>query len=158
MSYLNLIIYLVEKYCGKETAIMTSKTLLIDFEKPAQHSYAMFIPQMAHSDEPIKNIQKYIHDNLNDKLKVSNLVSMTNISQATFNTRFKNPTGKSPVIYLQRVKIEKIKNLLKTKNNKFEKITYMIGHQDTNSLREVLKKLTVLTPTAYRKKYTYLIS
>jgi len=32
MAYINLIIYLVEKYCGKDTAVMTSKTLLIDFE------------------------------------------------------------------------------------------------------------------------------
>ena len=158
MAYINLIIYIVEKYCGKETAIMTSKTLLIDFEKPAQHSYAVFIPQMAHSDEPIKQIQKYIHENPNDKLRVSDLVSMSNMSQATFNRRFKNATGESPVIYLQRVQIEKVKKLLESTNNTFEEITYMIGYSDKNSLREVFKKLTGLTPTAYRKKYTYLMT
>ena len=66
---------------------MTSKTLLIDFEKPGQHTYAMFIPQMAHSDEQIKKVQEYIHDYPNSVIHRSILVF-----PAKFNIPFFFPT------------------------------------------------------------------
>src|SRR5258707_622963 len=133
---------------------MTSKTLLIDFEKPGQHTYAMFIPQMAHSDEQIKKVQEYIHDYPNKTLGVLDLVSMSSMSQSTFFRRFKKATGESPVTYLQRFQIEKAKNLLEKTNLTFEEITYRIGYNDVNTFRNVFKKYTGKNPSAYRKKFS----
>jgi transcriptional regulator GlxA family with amidase domain len=69
-SFLNLCLYLIDKFCGKETAVMTSKMLLLDLDKTRQSNYSIFVPQMAHQDEAIISAQKLIETNAGQKLSV----------------------------------------------------------------------------------------
>lgn len=41
-SYLNLLLYLVEKYAGREMAILTSKAFMIDMDKAEQSAFRIF--------------------------------------------------------------------------------------------------------------------
>jgi len=59
-AFLNLCLYLVEKFCGRETAVLTSKMLLLDLDKTRQSKYSMFVPQMSHNDDQILRAQKII--------------------------------------------------------------------------------------------------
>lgn len=53
-SYLNLLLYLIEKYAGREVAIMTAKTYMIDMDKNSQSPFIMFQGQKSHDDNVVK--------------------------------------------------------------------------------------------------------
>jgi transcriptional regulator GlxA family with amidase domain len=152
-SFMNLVLYLTEKYCGKETAAMTSRMLMLDFDKAPQSSYMMFQPQTTHNDEAIKKAQQIIEQSERQNLSVEQLAKSTGLSQRNFIRRFKAATGNTPSQYMQRMTIEKAKRMLETQPATFEQIVYELGYSDVNNMRNVFKKHTGLTPKAYKSKF-----
>ena len=59
-SYLNLILYLIEKYAGRGMAILSAKVFAIEIERDSQLSFTIFQGQKEHDDEQIKKAQEFI--------------------------------------------------------------------------------------------------
>ena len=74
-SYWNLLLYLVEKFTDRETAIQTAKIFAIDIERESQTQFIMFTGQKTHADEDVKNAQEFIENNFQDKFTVDELSS-----------------------------------------------------------------------------------
>src|SRR6188768_3501057 len=62
-SYMNLILYLIEKYAGREIAVLSAKVFAIEIDRHSQSPFIMFQGQKEHSDEPIKDAQTFIENN-----------------------------------------------------------------------------------------------
>ena len=119
-SFLNLILFLVEKYFDRQTAIYCSKVFQIDIERTSQSPFFIFQTQKNHGDELICQAQTYIEENLGEKISFEELASKLAISRRNFDRRFIKATGNTPVEYLQRVKVEVAKkNFGKRKENNF---------------------------------------
>lgn len=153
-SFMNLVIYLVEKFCGHETAVMTSKMLLIDKDKSPQSSYAIFNPQKHHQDKAVLQAQHFIESKVTQKISVLEVANFVNISNRNFIRRFKLATGNTPSQYIQRVKIEAVKKALENSEDSIESIIYQIGYEDTSAFRRLFRRQTGLTPQNYRRKYS----
>ncbi|MBS1563026.1 MAG: DJ-1/PfpI family protein, partial [Bacteroidetes bacterium] len=69
-SFLNLAIYLVEKYYDKETAIYCSKMFQVDIERQAQSPFVIFSGQKKHSDEVVLQAQSYIEKNFQERISI----------------------------------------------------------------------------------------
>jgi len=151
-SSLNLCLYLVEKYCGRETAIFSAKMLLMDPNHAFQSSYSMFKPQSAHKDYAIAEAQKAIELS-KVKLSVETLANKVNLSKRSFIRRFKASTGNTPIDYIQRVSVEKVKRRLEESNESIGSIVYSIGYNDINSFRKLFVKYASLSPAEYRRRY-----
>lgn len=152
-SFMNLVLYLTEKYCGKETAAMTSRMLMLDFDKAPQSSYMMFQPQTTHKDDAIKKAQELIEKGERNSLNVEQLAKSSGLSQRNFIRRFKAATGNTPTQYIQRMTIEKAKRMIESQSATFEQIVYELGYSDVNNMRNVFKKHTGLTPKEYKSKF-----
>jgi transcriptional regulator GlxA family with amidase domain len=152
-SFLNLMIYLVEKFCGREMAVYCSKLLEIEIERKSQSPFAIFIGQKDHEDEPIKKAQLFMENNVGDKLSVDQLSEMFAISRRNFERRFKKATSNTPVEYLQRVKIEAAKKSLESSCENINEVMYSVGYSDSKAFRTMFKKITGLSPVSYRNKY-----
>ena len=72
-SYLNLILYLIEKYAGREMAILSAKVFAIEIERNNQLSFTIFQGQKEHEDEPIKRAQDFIENNYPEKIQLNSL-------------------------------------------------------------------------------------
>jgi len=151
-SFMNLVVYLVEKYCGFETAIMVSNMLLIDINKPNQSTYSIFTPQMQHGDDLILEAQKCIHA-ANTLIPVEELAEKYNVSYSTFYKRFKKATGESPINYIQKNQVETVKHLLQTTSKTVGEVMYEVGYNDMSHFRKIFKKHTGLNPKEYRSKF-----
>lgn len=156
-AFMNLVLYLVEKFCGRETAVMTSKMLLLDFDKSPQKGYAIFNPQKKHSDAAIMNAQNRIEENPGKRYSIAELSSGCNLSSRNFIRRFKKHTGITPIEYSQRVKVEEAKRRLQFTLEGFQEITYAMGYADLGTFRTLFKEHTGLTPSAYRAKYKEMV-
>jgi len=153
-SFHNLMIYIIEKFCGKEIANYTAKMLLIDINKEPQSSYAIFSTQKLHSDKKILFAQKYIENNYSKRISLDLISNEVAISKRNFIRRFKNATGNTPIEYIQRVRVEAVKKDLETTQYSIEEIVHKVGYEDMTSFRKLFKRLTGISPNEYRKKYT----
>ncbi len=152
-SFVNLMLYLVEKHCGRQVAIYLSKVLEVEIDRASQSPFNIFVGQKRHEDEPIKKAQEYIEHNVGKKISVDQLAGLFLISRRNFERRFKKATANTPVEYLQRVKIEAAKKSLETSRENINEVMYAVGYSDSKAFRTIFKKITGLSPLDYRKKY-----
>ncbi len=153
-SYMNLILYLVEKYAGRAMAILSAKVFAIEIERQVQSSFIIFQGQKEHTDEPVKKAQEFIEKHVADKILVEDLASKFAIGRRNFERRFKQATHNTPVEYIQRVKMEAAKKCLETSSKHVSEVMYEVGYADPKAFRTVFKKITGLSPVAYRNRYS----
>ena len=152
-SYWNLLLYLLEKYTDRETAILASKYFAIDIDRDSQSAFAMFKGQKNHKDKEILKAQEYIEKNIHGKISTDELAKISAIGRRTFERRFKDATNNSVLEYIQRIKIEAAKRQFETSRKNINEVMYDVGYTDTKAFRDLFKKLTGLTPVEYRNKY-----
>ncbi len=152
-SFLNLIIYLIEKYYDRQTAIYCSKLYQIEIDRYSQSPFSIFTGQRLHGDEVIKKAQEYIESKPQEKISVENLSSMFSVSRRNFDRRFIKATGNTPFEYSQRVKIEIAKKAFETSRKTINEVMYETGYSDEKAFREVFRKITGISPLEYRNKY-----
>jgi transcriptional regulator GlxA family with amidase domain len=152
-SFLNLAIYLVEKYYDRQTAIFCSKVFQIELDRQSQSAFTIFTGQKLHGDEMVKKAQAYIESKLDEKISVEQLSSRFAVGRRNFDRRFIKATGNTPVEYSQRVKIESAKRSLETSRKTINEVMYEVGYSDVKAFREVFRKITGMSPLEYRSKY-----
>jgi transcriptional regulator GlxA family with amidase domain len=153
-SSLNLLLYLVEKFAGRDAAITSSKIFEIDIERNSQSLFIIFHGQKDHEDNVIKKAQDFIEHNYPDKITVDGLASMLALSRRHLERRFKKATSNTVVEYMQRVRIEAAKMSLETIRENVNEVMYNVGYTDTKAFRMIFKKITGLSPVEYRNKYS----
>lgn len=152
-SYTNLILYLIEKYAGRDIAVLSSKVFALDIERENQLSFIIFQGQKEHEDEQIKKAQDFIEKNFQEKITVDQLANMFAIGRRNLERRFKKATSNTVVEYIQRVKMEAAKMNLESSRENVNEVMYKVGYTDTKAFRSTFKKITGLSPVQYRSKY-----
>jgi transcriptional regulator GlxA family with amidase domain len=152
-SYLNLILYLIEKYVGREMAVMSAKVFAIELDRNSQLSFTVFEGQKSHSDESVKRVQQFIEANYQSRITIDQLADMIALGRRNLERRFKKATSNTIAEYIQRVKIEAAKISLESSTENVNEVMYKVGYTDNKAFRTTFKKLTGLSPIQYRSKY-----
>lgn len=151
--FTNLLLYLIEKYAGREVAIIASKAFSIDIDRDNQSAFIIFEGQKDHEDEEVIKAQKFIEDNYEETIRVDDLADKLAVSRRTLERRFKKATCNTITEYIQRVKIEAAKKDLESSRKNVNEVMYEVGYSDTKSFRNLFRRITGLTPIEYRNKY-----
>jgi transcriptional regulator GlxA family with amidase domain len=152
-SFLNLMIYLVEKYYDRQTAIFCSKVFQIEMDRKSQSAFTIFTGQKLHGDEMVEKAQEYIESKLHEKISVEQLSSKFAVGRRNFDRRFIKATGNTPVEYSQRVKVESAKKAFESSRKTINEVMYEVGYSDNKAFREVFRKITGMSPLEYKAKY-----
>jgi transcriptional regulator GlxA family with amidase domain len=152
-SYWSLLLYLVEKYTDRDTAILASKYFAVDIDRESQSAFMMFKGQKGHEDAEILLAQEFIEGHYTDKITVELLADKYAIGRRSFERRFKKATNNTVVEYIQRVKIEAAKRSFESSRKNISEVMFDVGYTDTKAFRTVFKKITGLTPIEFRNKY-----
>lgn len=152
-SFTNLLVYIIEKYAGRDVAVLTAKSFMIDIDRHSQSPFIIFTGQKAHEDEAVIKAQEYIEANFQERIGVDDLCEKFNVGRRTFERRFKKATGNTIMEYIQRVKIEAAKKQLESDRKTINEVMYDVGYNDIKAFREVFRKVTGMTPVDYRHKY-----
>lgn len=152
-SYLNLVLYLIEKHVSRALAVRCAKVFQIDIDRGSQSPFSIFQGQKAHDDEPIKKAQRFIETNFQDRITVDELAAISFLSRRHFERRFKQATFNTALEYIQRVKIEAAKMSLESSRENVNEVMYSVGYSDSKAFRKMFKSITGLSPSEYRAKY-----
>lgn len=157
-SLWNLLLYLVEKFSDRETAVMISKYFAIDIGRDSQSQFAIFQGQRKHDDSGIRKVQDFIEKKYDEKITIEELADLLNVGRRTFERRFKDATNNTPIEYVQRVRIEAAKKFFEASSKNVSDVMYDVGYSDSKAFRDTFKKVTGLTPIEYRNKFSKLVS
>lgn len=152
-SYIDLSVYLIERYCGNTIAVECSKTMIHDFGRHSQAPYAVFNRLVDHGDSSIAAVQETMEKNCEKPFQPDMLAKNYGMSRRTFERRFKTATGFTPLHYLQRIRVERAKYKLETTTMAFDEIAYDAGYDNSSFFRKIFKKHTHLLPGQYRNKF-----
>jgi len=153
-SSIKLILYLIEKFCGRESALWISKRFSVDIDQVSQAHFAVFTGQHQHNDDEILKSQAYIEQNYSADISMDKVSALTSTGKRNFIRRFKAATNNTPTEYLQRVRVEAAKKALEDKDWQINEIMNVAGYEDVKTFRTIFKRMTGLSPRDYRKKYS----
>jgi len=152
-SYMNLLLYLIEKYTNREMCVLASKMFQIEIDRKSQAPFVIFMGEKEHGDELIKKAQEFIESNYQDKITTEQLTTVLFTDKRNLERRFKKATSNTVGEYIQRVRVEAVKKGLETSSKTIMELMYEVGYSDSKAFRTLFKKITGLTPVAYRSKY-----
>ena len=152
-AYWNLLLFLVEKHTDRNMAVLAAKYFLTDLARNSQLPYHMFNGLKEHTDETVKKAQHYIESHYHEKVTVDELAHKLRLSRRTLERRFRKAIYHTVVEYIQRVKIEAAKKQLENGRKSIAEIMHDVGYTDIQAFRDVFRKMTDMTPLAYRDHY-----
>lgn len=74
------------------------------------------------------------------------------VAGANVQTTLRLATGYSPIAYVQHVRVEEAKRRLERTSEPVDAISYAVGYEDPAAFRRLFKRITGVTPGAYRRK------
>lgn len=92
----------------------------------------------------------YIHEHLNQDIKLADLAALLGMSQFHFSHQFKRAIGTTPYHYLLHQRIEQAKQLLKQTDRSITEIAFLCGFNSHSHLSKQFRQITGMTPKAYR--------
>ncbi|MBX2822961.1 MAG: helix-turn-helix domain-containing protein [Rhodothermaceae bacterium] len=156
LSSFNLIVYLLAKYFDRQTAHQIARFIQIDYPRSSQKPFFIVSNQKNHGDELILNIQNYLEEHAASFVNLDTLSWDFGLSRRSLNRRFKAATGDTPRTYIQRIKVEQVKQWLESENSSISEVIQRIGYSDEKAFRALFKKMSGCTPSEYQKKFNQL--
>lgn len=150
---MDLSLYLVERFCGHEVAMQTAKALLLETPRAWQAGFGIVPLKTEHSDDSISSAQEWLHENFHRNFPLEAPARSVGMSPRNFARRFKQATGDSPLIYLQKLRVAAAKRLLESHHRTMQDISDAVGYQDVAFFREVFQRHTGTSPSAYRQRF-----
>lgn len=96
---------------------------------------------------------KYIHENYYKKLTVQQLAELEHYNTSYYCEWFFKQTGTTPFKYIQKVRLEKSKELLLSTDFSLLQIAQQLGYEHQSSLTKLFKEAEKISPSEYRRKY-----
>lgn len=105
------------------------------------------------SNQDVSKVISYIHENLDTKIVVQDLVNLVPLSRRTLETLFKEVTNDSIYSYTLKLRIEKFASLLIDTNAPIIDIALELGYIDYKNISRQFKLIKGMSPSEFREKY-----
>ncbi|MCY4265368.1 MAG: helix-turn-helix domain-containing protein [Gammaproteobacteria bacterium] len=105
----------------------------------------------AHYDELIIAVQEWFMNHFQQQVTVAEVAKHFGLSVRSLNRRFRQATDTTPLSYLQSLRLEHAKQLLKQSNLVIAEVAGTVGYQDTSYFSEVFRRSNAMTPNEYRQ-------
>ncbi|MCP5170208.1 MAG: helix-turn-helix domain-containing protein [Hahellaceae bacterium] len=149
-----LVLYTIAREHSKELAQITAKMMLIELNFEQQSRFAMFRPSHKHKDAIVLKLQKQLEESYAETFDLGRFAVQNALSEKQIVRRFKSITGETPLSYLQKYRIEKVKIELESGSKSISNVIWDVGYEDVSSFRRLFKKTTGLTLQEYRSRFS----
>lgn len=153
MAWLDLGLFLVNRWLGPQIVSDTARHMLIDPGGREQRNYRSFNLPLAHGDRGILKIQHWLESNLETEITIKVMAERAQLSVRTFLRRFKTATGYTPNAYIQSLRIEKARGLLERTKLSVNEICWKVGYSDPSAFSRLFRSTIGLTAGEYRNRF-----
>lgn len=149
-SLADLTVHFIQRLYGKSIASHVERHFSHEIRRSYENSGYFEQAHSRHPDEDIVQVQLWLQDNYAREVSLAQVAGRFGMSSRTLNRRFKSATGRTPLSYLQEIRINNARDLLKTSNLTIGDIADKVGYQDTGYFSNLFKKQLAITPSDYR--------
>lgn len=152
-SWQDLALLLIARHGGNAEAVRISRLFLYQWHREGQLPYAAMMQNVNHGDAVVSDLQVWLAENYRRPDVVAELVRRSGLPKRTFDRRFRRATGYAPLAYVQALRVEESKQMLETGSAPVDAIGAEVGYEDVASFRRLFRRLTAMSPAAYRRKF-----
>lgn len=154
MSWVDLALYLVARFCSPAEAVRVAKVNLIEWHDTGQQPFAALSHQCQNEDAVIARCQQWVAHHYDQPCPVAGMLALSGLSERSFNRRFRKATGRTPIEYVLTLRLEEAKQILETSSAPVEAVAEMVGYQDAAFFSRKFRQRVGLTPARYRRKFS----
>ncbi len=152
-SYLLQATRVIERFSGPAIASQCAKTMLIDVSVTKQTPYLPLLAENEHADALIHQAQNYLQKHMTDEIRIADLASVLGISERTLIRRFRSAVQRTPLAYLQDLRLEAARRMLEVGSLGVEEVACRVGYLDTSSFSRLFRQRVGMSPGAYRNRF-----
>ena len=138
LSHMDLALWLIRQKSPR-LAALTAKYLVVD-SRPAQSAYVL-VDHLAHSDPLVERFERWARHHLTD-FTLDGAAHHVGASERTLERRVRAVLGKTPLSFVQDLRVEMAVFRLRTTKESIEDIAAAVGYGDGVTLRTLLRKRT----------------
>lgn len=147
----DLAVHLIREHYGTTVGAYIERHFSQEARKSYEHiAYADEVHER-HHDEDIIRVQLWLRQHHAESVQLAEVAQLFGMSLRTFNRRFKQATGISPLSYLQQIRMDSARDLLAASNLSVAEVADKVGYIDTSHFTRLFKQTYKLTPKDYRQ-------
>ena len=155
MTWHDLALYLIGRHAGATAAQAVARFFALQWHQDGLAPYMVFAGRTDHGDQVISAAQDWLATHFSVVDPLGEMVRLTGLSERTFKRRFTAATGFAPLGYVQRLRVEDAKRRLERTEAPVDEISWQVGYEEPAFFRRLFKRLTGLTPGAYRRRFKF---
>jgi transcriptional regulator GlxA family with amidase domain len=148
MAHLDLMLAALRQRCGRALAERVAQALLIE-SRPSQGRF-VHANLLSLGDELAARVEAIVQDAMPAVPSVAELAARLAMSPRTLHRRLRAATGRSPVEFVQSVRLTVARGLLRSGRMPVERVAERVGYQDAASLRRLVRRALDTTPRQLR--------
>jgi AraC-like DNA-binding protein len=99
----------------------------------------------------LRRVRAYIDDHIGERISLDQLARQAGVSRFHFARQFRLSTGESPMGYLRRVRIERSKSILQTRDTTIAEVAARLGFSDQSHFTRIFGRLVGVSPGSFAR-------
>jgi AraC family transcriptional regulator len=99
----------------------------------------------------LRRVRTYIDAHIGERISLDELANQAGVSRFHFARQFRLSTGESPMGYLRRVRIERSKSILQTRDTTIAEIAARLGFSDQSHFTRIFGRLVGVSPGSFAR-------
>lgn len=151
---LDLCLHMIRRDHGSAVAADVARLSVVPLER--EGGQAQFI---VHELPPVPQgaimepILAWIEENLESPLTVQEMAAECGMSERTFNRRFREQTGTTPLQWLLRARVRRAQYLLENTSHNIDRIAGQAGFGSPTAFRDRFRRVAGVAPQTYRASF-----
>ncbi|MGH1486508.1 MAG: GlxA family transcriptional regulator [Cellvibrionaceae bacterium] len=149
-SLADLTIHFIQRFFNQDVAQHVQRHFSHEVRKAYETVSYFEDDNTNHPDEDIFQTQLWMQNNIEKIANVADMAEQFGMSVRNFSRRFKRAIGKTPMQYLQELRLNTARDLLQSSNLTISEIADKVGYQDVSHFSQIFRKQMSITPRNYR--------
>ncbi|HEY2600188.1 MAG TPA: GlxA family transcriptional regulator [Thermoleophilaceae bacterium] len=151
---IDLSLALVEEDLGPKVARDVARWLVLYLRRPGgQSQFSAALAGQQAEREPLRELQGWMVDHLDDDLSVPALAVRAYMSPRNFARAFKREVGMTPGVYVETLRVERARMLLEGGDENIEQVARRCGFGTVETMRRSFRKRLGVSPGDYRDRF-----
>ena len=146
-----VMVHLVSRLYNRQAATQVERNFFHEIRSSFEPTSYFSDDVQQHPDEQVVQAQIWFEDNFSKPVKITDVATQFGFSMRTFDRRFKCALGKTPLQYLQTIRLNNARELLQKSNLSVSEIATHCGYQSATSFSKIFNQLFGTSPTKYRE-------
>lgn len=146
-------LHLVRRDLGSKVANSVARRLVMPPHRDGGQAQYVTAPVQERPGKTIGEVMDWARSKLFEPIEIGAMAKHAAMSERTFLRRFQEGSGLSPIVWLQRERMFRARELLEADNHSLADVSAQCGYESLETFRVAFKRVVGTSPAAYRARF-----